>query len=163
MESWFSNVFFACCALWFKKRYFREWILVPALWCRVAVCQQIFLEFMMYHTRKVQRREVAECVKSLVKELKYGILFCSRLLKCFCTEHCTVYFGLQCLFLVWYVTDSWNICWHRKSAVWTVFSQNSQFCDIQGFKRNPRSATCKKDVWKLALHDFKIDLKIVHF
>ena len=70
------------------------------------VCQQIFLEFMMYHTRKVQRREVAVCVKNLVKELKYGVLFCCRLLKCFCTEHCTVYFGLQCLFLVWYVTDS---------------------------------------------------------
>ena len=132
--------FFAFWASWFKKNVF-----VSKFWSQQhsaeLAYQRIFLELMMYHTRKVQRREVAECVESVVKELKYGVLFCHRLPKYFCTKHCTVYFVSGSLFLVWYVIDSWNVRWHSKSVLQCF---RPKFATFKDFLRGHEAQHAKK-------------------
>ena len=117
MESWFSNVFFACCASWFKKKMFSGANFSPSTATQNWHVSGYFWN--LWRTIRGRFRDRKwQCVESVVKKLKYGVLFCHRLPKCFCTKHCTVYFGSRSLFLVWYVTDSWNICWHSKSVPW---------------------------------------------
>ena len=78
-------------------------------------------------------------------------------------KHCSVYSRPRSLFLVYYVTNSWNIHWHIKYVPWCSEAKFAIYSDIQGFLQKSWSATCEKYVWKSFSHTFKIYFKIVQF
>ena len=69
--------------------------------------------------------------------------------------------------LVYYITDSWNICWSRQQVCAVVFQGKTRniatFKDYNNNKITKRNMWKIHDIWKSILHTFKMYLRIVQF